>query len=237
MNRQDPRPYFERVKPGLVPIAGGQNEVCGTCRSGANPGYQRCYRCKNENVVEVLPISMSVHGELLHDRLRWYKDGNEQQKQDYTLQLAALLLLFLGRHLKCIGGNPDAVATVSSEKRDAVKNIVDRTANFRGMHAPLARTRSDNPPTFQAPDSLKDKKVLLLDDTFTTGRSITAAYRALSSVGAELLTPVVIGRHFRPGFATSERLHTCLKNHEWRLDRCGICAPIMCDGRSQAQLL
>lgn len=163
MTRQDPRPYFERVKPGLVPIAASQNEVCGTCRSGATPGYQRCYRCENENVVEVLPISMSVHGDLLHDRLRNYKNenGNEEQRQEYSLQLAALLLLFLNQHLVCIGGSPDAVTTVSSEKRDAVKNIVDKIADYRGIHAPIVRSRSDH-RTYEVPESLRDKKYYCL---------------------------------------------------------------------------
>ncbi|MYA73388.1 MAG: hypothetical protein F4Y27_01735 [Acidimicrobiaceae bacterium] len=60
------------------------------------------------------------------------------------------------------------------------------------MHVPLIRVRSDN-PTFHALDSLKDKQVLLLDDTFTTGSSITAAHRALTRVGADLLTPWSLG--------------------------------------------
>ena len=42
------------------------------------------------------------------------KDGDTQQKKDYTLQLAALLLLFLHSHRECIGGQYDKVVTVPS---------------------------------------------------------------------------------------------------------------------------
>ena len=60
MTNLNPKRYLERLESGLVPIAAAQPLVCSTCRSGANPGYERCYRCEDEGIVEVLPISMSI---------------------------------------------------------------------------------------------------------------------------------------------------------------------------------
>ena len=94
MTKLDPKRYLERLESGLVPIAAAQPLVCSTCRSGANPGYERCYQCEHAGILKVLPISMSIHGEALHHRLRNYKDGDTQQKLEYTMQIAALLLLF-----------------------------------------------------------------------------------------------------------------------------------------------
>ena len=233
MTKLDPKRYLERLKPGLVPIAGAQHLVCSTCRSGANPGFERCYQCQNEGIVKVLPISMSIHGRALHHRLYNYKNGDTQQKMDYTLQLAALLHLFLHNHSECIGGQYDRVVTVPSSKRDAVVGIVNRLSDLRDLHVALKYTGTDGSPTYEAPANLQAKRVLLLDDTFTTGTSITAAHAALTKVEADVLVPVVIGRHFRPEFPTSPQLASCLKKHAWQLDRCGVCGPVDCGHGSE----
>ena len=229
MTNLNPKRYLERLESGLVPIAAAQPLVCSTCRSGANPGYERCYRCEDEGIVEVLPISMSIDGKALHHRLRNYKDGNTEQKKVFTLQLAALLHLFLKNHRKCIGGRYDAVVTVPSRRRDAVMGIVNRLPKLRDRHVALTRTGTGAPPTYKAPAKLKAKRVLLLDDTFTRGKSITAAHAALTKVESDVLLPVVIGRHFHPEFQTSPQLAACLKRHTWQLDRCGVCGPVNCD--------
>ena len=229
MTNLNPKRYLERLESGLVPIAAAQPLVCSTCRSGANPGYERCYRCEDEGIVEVLPISMSIDGKALHHRLRNYKDGNTEQKKVFTLQLAALLHLFLHNHHKCIGGRYDAVVTVPSSRRDAVWGIVKKLPDLRELHVALTYTGTGGSPTYRAPTDLKAKRVLLLDDTFTRGRNITAAHAALTEIEANVLLPVVIGRHFHPEFSTSPPLAACLKKHTWELDRCGVCGPVNCD--------
>lgn len=234
MTQLDPRPYLERIQPGLVPIAAGQPGVCGTCRSGAD-GDDRCWRCRREDIVPVLPISMSVHNEALHQRLRLYKDGHLHQRREYTLELAALLVLFLRHHLKCLGGTPDLVVTVPSTRRDAVKGIVDQVGWLTERHTSLSAVGTKDAPQFDVDGDVSRKQVLLLDDTFTRGRSITAASRALSGAGAASIRALVIGRHFHPDYDTSVGLWECLKQHTWSLDRCGICGPIQCSGGGNDQ--
>lgn len=229
MSTIDASRYLDLLRPGLIPIAGKQDGVCRRCRSGANAGFSDCYQCDRGGVVEVLPVSMSVHGRQLHHRLRGYKDDTRsERRREYTLQLAALVSKFLGYHMECLGGEPEAVTTVRSASRDAPRRIVRRIKSLRDLHVSLNWVEDDERIRFSAPADLKDRRVPLIDDTFTRGRSITAAHEALVAVGARVMVPLVIGRHFRPDFPTSQRLDDCLSQHRWRLKRCGICRPVEC---------
>ena len=184
-----------------------------------------------------LPISMSVHLGPLHDRLHFYKNGSRAQRVEYTLDLAALLVLFLERHLKCLGGEPDVVVTVPSAQRDAVKWIVDKIGWLSERHCSLSATGTKNAPEYQATGAVSGRRVLLIDDTFTKGRSITAAHEALTESGAQSVTALVIGRHFHPSYDTSVGLWACLQRLTWSLDRCGICDPIDCRSDDQERKL
>lgn len=229
MSTIDARRFVDLLRPGLIPIAGVQAGVCSKCRSGARPGFLDCYECSRSGIIEVLPISMSAHGGPLHHRLRNYKDDTRaERRRQYTLQLAALLSEFLGRHMDCLGGEPEAVTTVRSENRDAPRRIVRRIRSLRDIHVPLVWVGDDAHGRFVAPNELRGRRVLLLDDTFTRGRSIVGAYRALTAVGADVLMPLVIGRHFHPDYVTSRPLNDCLRHRKWKLKRCGICKPISC---------
>ena len=95
MSTIDASRFVDLLRSGLVPVAGPQEGVCRKCRSGANAGFSDCYQCSRGGVVEVLPISMSVHGGPFHHRLRNYKDDTRyERRREYTLQLAALLSEF-----------------------------------------------------------------------------------------------------------------------------------------------
>ena len=62
----------------------------------------------------MVPISLSIHGELLHHHLRHYKDNPRPSvRETFTLRLAGLLEMFLHYHLRsCLGSPIDRVATV-----------------------------------------------------------------------------------------------------------------------------
>lgn len=238
MSKTNLKNYLDHLRPSLVPIAAPQPGVCKVCRSGANYGFDKCYGCEEKGIVNVLPISMSYHSGPLHRRLRDYKDGSGEIRQRYTLELAALLFYFLKKHMNCIGGVPDAVVTVPSAERDAVKAIVDKIHALRIRHSPLKCVEVSGSLGYRASKKLRGKQVLLLDDTFTTGKRITAAYKALDEVGANVALPIVIGRHFRPDFSTSRELADCLGQHDWKLKHCGVCKPIICgDNFQQTKLI
>lgn len=215
------------LRPGLVPVPAHQPGLCPVCRTGTKDGFDDCYRCAG-SPHRVLPISMSVHGELLHHHLRNYKDGpNEAIRAKFTLRLAALVETFLSNHLdRCLGGNVDLVATVPSARRDAPWAIVSRLQRFDGFTNVLT---CDPSGTLSADPAVAGERVLLLDDTFTTGSSIRPAADLLVRCGATVVGPVVIGRHFRPAYQASQALAKCLENRQWLPDRCGICAGEICN--------
>ena len=58
-------------------------------------------------VIEIVPISMSVGGDLLHRHIRGYKDDRSGEVRDrMSGRLAALVAVFLS-------GTPDASATMT----------------------------------------------------------------------------------------------------------------------------
>ena len=235
MNRAQALAYLRRLQPELVPVAAPRPGICcETCRSGVGPGYSRCGQCNRHDVPSVLPISMSVHGRGLHLRLRNYKDATAKaEKREFSLDLAALLYLFLERHSDCLGGMPDIVVTVPSTDRDALRAVIKRLPSLRDRRLRVLRAvGSKTERRYEVEEGVSQRvagrRVLLLDDTFTSGRSITAAYSALADAGAKIVGPLVVGRHFYPDYDTSVDLWDCLRKHTWSLKRCGICGPVQC---------
>ena len=235
MNRAQAVAYLRRLQPELVPVAAPRPGICcETCRSGVGPGYDRCIPCNRHDVPPVLPISISVHGRGLHRRLRNYKDATAKAgRRECSLDLAVLLYLFLERHSDCLGGMPDIVVTVPSADRDALRAVIKRLPSLRDrrlrvLRAVGSKTERRYKVDEGASQRVAGRRVLLLDDTFTSGRSITAAYSALANAGAKIVGPLVIGRHFYPDYDTSVDLWDCLRKHTWSLKRCGICGPVQC---------
>ena len=188
MNRAQALAYLRRLQPELVPVAAPRPGICcETCRSGVGPGYNRCIPCNRHDVPPVLPISISVHGRGLHRRLRNYKDATAKAgRRECSLDLAVLLYLFLERHSDCLGGMPDIVVTVPSTDRDALRAVIKRLPGLRDrrlrvLRAVGSKTERRYEVDEGASQRVAGRRVLLLDDTFTTGKSITAAYSTLAN--------------------------------------------------------
>lgn len=234
MNQPDPWPYLESLKPGLIPIPRIQPGVCPICRAGVEQGSEvctRCEECRHSHTFRVLPISISIHRKTLHKHLRWYKDGDSFETKQFTRRLAALLKLFLQYHLiPCLGGPVDLVATVpsSSKDRDAPRAILNQIRQFKDGSNPLERKIDADDFTLVANPRVAGQRVLLLDDTFTRGKSIFEAYRALDEAGAHIVGPLVIGRHFHSDWPPNAELLKCLEKVPWSVEACGICQPVDC---------
>ena len=219
--------YLQPLLPGLVPVPAVQPGVCPICRTAANDGYNDCYHCAGQTV-SVIPISLSIHSELLHHHLRHYKDNpHADVRQKLTIRLAALIELFLRHHLdSCLGGPVHQVATVPSQHRDAPWGIIRWLGRFAGQTNPLTYQPEHR---FVATANLQDQRVLLVDDTFTSGQSLFAAHQALTDAGAEVAGPLVIGRHVRPDWPPSAELLQRLKSMQWSVTRCCRCAGVVYD--------
>ncbi len=221
------------LRAGLVPVAASNQEgVCAACHTGVESGYARCYHCEQArslDMPEVLPIAMSVHLGLLHAHLRGYKDNYDPQvRSRMALRLAALVSVFMANHGRCVG-EWDYVTCVPSERRVAPAAIVSRLRLFEGRYrqilatSPSSAARALDPSRFSLGAHVRGDRVLLLDDTFTTGGGIFSAVAALRHAGAEVVGPLVIGRHIRPDWEASHQLLHWLARRNWDEQRCARC--------------
>lgn len=222
------------LRPGLVPVpAAGQPGVCGYCHSACDPRYAQCVPCldagRTVGVVEVLPISMSVDGDLLHRHLRGYKDDRiAQVRARMAARLAALVAVFMEHHRECVGPF-DSVVAVPSPVRVAVEPILQRLPSLRAQYRPALRVSSAvglnelDHRRFTVARDVAAERVLVIDDTFTRGGTLFSAVAALRGAGARVVGPLVLGRHVRPEWGPSRELLSWLRPRPWVDERCCRC--------------
>lgn len=231
----------DRLRGGLIPVpATPQLGVCGRCHNAAGEGYSWCYQCNKARQFEppdVLPITMEVLGSLIHDHLRSYKDTqSEFVRQWMGSRLAALLALFFDRHRSCVG-EWDLVTCVPSVKRVALAPIVSRVPDLARDYRQVLRewpgraAHQLSVEHFAVTGPVSGKRVLLLDDTFTTGAALFSSAAAIRQAGGSVIGPVVIGRFVDPRWPPSEVLLQWLRNETWQDDRCARCGGARPEGR------
>jgi hypothetical protein len=131
-------------------------------------------------------------------------------------------------HSGCVG-DWDVVTCVPSEHRVAMAPVVDKVRRFQGRSWDVLRTqpgvsgRDLDPDRFQVTADVSGQRVLLLDDTFTTGASLFSAVAALRRAGAEVVGPVVLGRHVRESYEPSQEMMRWLGDRIWDEHRCCRC--------------
>lgn len=172
---------------------------------------------------------MSVAGETVHRHLRMYKDAlDAPTRERLTMRLAALLSLFTEKHAPCIG-EWDVATCVPSPARVAMAPVVAKLKVFYGRDTQALVSRAGvgdrvlDPDQFEVIGDVKGKRVLLLDDTFTTGAKLFSAVAALRTTGAEVVGPVVIGRHVQTSWEPSQEMMGWLASRRWDDSRCCRC--------------
>ena len=234
MNRVDPLTVMAPLTNALIPVAATpQVGVCGLCRTGVAPDFTRCHSCHEAASLDppgILPITLSVGGGLIHQHLWQYKNHDREEVRERTgTLLAALTAVFLNHHAECIG-EWDYCTTVPSVRRIAMEPIVRRVQRLRDNYKPVLRARDGdgarvlNPEQFDVTDVEAGDRVLLLDDTFTTGAKMFSAVAAIRSRGGVVVGPVVIGRHIQRQWPPSRQLLEWLEQRTWSVDRCARCA-------------
>lgn len=212
--------------------AGGQIGICPICHSSCPDEYTTCYPCSQAGYLDppsILPVSMSIDRGAVHRHLRMYKDAPDELTRDRLAhRLAALLSVFMENHSACIG-EWDVVACVPSERRVAMESVVAKLRRFQGRVLdalgahPAGAGRALDPDRFQVTTDISGKRVLLLDDTFTTGGTLFSAVAALRRAGAEVAGPVVLGRHVQESWGPSQQMMSWLGYRAWDEHRCCRC--------------
>ena len=211
----------------------GQPGVCRYCHGACDPDYEQCYPClladRSVGALDILPISMSVDGGLLHRHLRGYKDDRSPAvRHRMSVRLAALTAVFLEHHRFCVGPF-DSVVLVPSPTRTAVTSIVQHVRSLRDEYRPALKVsrlgskhelRADR---FTVTRDVSGERVLILDDTLTSGATLFSAVAALRDAGAAIVGPVVIGRHLQPSWEPSHAMLSWLRPRPWVDERCCRC--------------
>jgi len=217
---------------------------CTTCTTFVEPAYPRCYQCNSNQrwLAAVLPISYAERGGQLHTNLAGYKRWAPVPAERTRLQLAAVLWRFIAAHEACLATAArvdgfDLVTTVPSsdagrDEHHPLRTIVGQVVEpTRDRHERVLRRsttaveeRGWDPRRFVAVRPLAGERVLLIDDTWTTGARAQTAAAALLAAGASTVAALVIGRFINPGFAdNASRLAAVPRTFSW--DTCGLHAP------------
>jgi predicted amidophosphoribosyltransferase len=217
-------PHTDDYTP--VPLAGAG--ICATCHNAPRAGYPRCSSCfKTARQVAsplelVVPISLYRVGEQLHTVLRGYKSASDATVRERLLmQVGATLHRFLRDHRQCIEGAAgtgwDTITIVpSTEPREGPHPLeravlLSRSARrqYRSLLEPdrpeLIQHGQASDEGFGVSGEVDGLRVLLVDDTFTTGATLQSAASTLTRAGATVVAGVVIGRVINPDFDDETR--------------------------------
>jgi len=191
-------------------------DVCRVCHGWVRPGYRLCFSCRitmgavTDPCGRVSVISLYRPGSPLHEILRGYKDEPGAAGASRAERLGALI----ARHLWENG------AAIAPEGWDALA-VVPSTAGRPGPHpleAALATTflgaqlwpgllapgpvgadhRRADDRAFSVTADVRGARLVVVDDTWTTGARAQSAASALQRAGASVETVVVAGRVVTP---------------------------------------
>jgi predicted amidophosphoribosyltransferase len=233
-------PYLDQYTP--VPSVGPG--VCDVCHGAPRSGFTRCWSCSEAMhqvscpVSRVVPISLYETTGQLWTVLRGYKDGRTAGlRTRFTLQVAATLGRFLAGHQRCVAGlgEPpwDLLCTVPSTSgrtgkhplRQAISLLApplgDREAELLAPGPVRVDHNHADDRGFVVRADVWGRRVLLVDDTFTSGARVQSAASALRLAGAAVVAVVVVGRVINPGYnEESKRLWDQARSRRFSFDTC-----------------
>ncbi|MGH3873516.1 MAG: hypothetical protein ACRDSR_18730 [Pseudonocardiaceae bacterium] len=192
----------------------------------------------------VLPVSLyEVSGQYWHV-LRNYKDHHlPKVRAHFATIVAATIARFTYRHWPCIttmlGDAPTMVTTVPSTRLAARSGehplvaAVRRSSLLAGLHSTLLtrgpgqvghQQASDD--AFHVPTDLRDHRVLLIEDTFTSGARAQSAASALRFAGASAVAVVSAGRVMSPDWNENcQQIWRYACAAEFSFETCAVCTP------------
>lgn len=194
----------------------------------------------------VIPMSLYITPNQLWRVLRYYKDIPAESTPDafrptqttFQWQVAALLARFTRDHARCIveaaDSDWDTVTSVPSGGARAgahpLEQAVQRVPWLRVSYVPLLRRSGVPVPPRRADDGkysvthdVAGRRVLLIDDTLTSGASAQSAASALGRAGARVAATLVIGRVIRPEWSPRALQHwLTARRKTFRFDVCCV---------------
>lgn len=219
---------------------------CRVCHGAPNPGYSTCYSCADimgqlsRPSRLVIPISLSEPFGQLHHVLKHYKNPQFDAvvRNGFITQITAMLARFLHAHRSCIetraGGTWDSIAIVPSTGgrigqhplETAIRRSPWLQRQFKALLLPGAVPINHNTASdrgFIAQIGVADLRVLLVDDTYTSGSRSQSAASALNLAGAKVIAIVPVARIINPDWspAAAELWNRC-RAYEYDFSYCCV---------------
>ncbi len=215
----------DALAPDLVPVPVDSPDVCPMCRSWRPDDEEYCNNCLQAfrdltaPCELVVPISLYAKPSEMRDRLTFYKDGDEAQRLRYAPEVAAILDRFFLEHgdqLARRTGGWDVACVVPSESRVPPHPLESALVGLPASHVPERRVllrrdvgsvghRTLSDDAFGTTGSVDGRRVLVLEDVYTTGGRSQSAASALTLAGAQVAAIVVIARRVNPDWKPQVR--------------------------------
>ncbi|MBV8302842.1 MAG: phosphoribosyltransferase [Acidimicrobiia bacterium] len=210
------REIAEPLADMCVPVPYRGDGICVRCHTRPRPGFDLCWSCRTVErrltapCSVLVPVSLYQIGSQLHQALRYYKDGRYPARAArFSRDVAAVLARFLALHEECItaaGRGPwDVITSVPSSigrpgEHPLVRALRHVPAVFEQYEPLLAQ--GDEPVNHVRPAdrayrvtaAVGGRRVLLVDDTLTSGARAQSAASALNVAGANVVAIVPVGR-------------------------------------------
>ncbi len=195
--------------------------TCRRCLGPANSPFDSCWSCSLvtrrlglDSAVPVRPISLIRPDCSLHRVLVAYKSSPDAcVRRACSAALARLIATYISIHNACLaragGGGWDCVTVVPSTRRSCTLHPLSAalaaTPALASRHesllvrgaSPIGHLMPDS-RAYQALPAAERRRVLLLDDVYTTGARALSAVSALERAGATVVTVLVVGRMVHP---------------------------------------
>ncbi|AWB96843.1 hypothetical protein DCE93_06550 [Agromyces badenianii] len=203
----------------LVLPPGALEGVCVWCHGLLADRVDLCFNCDENSraldgvVQPIIPISLYAKPSPLRDWLTFYKDDGEVAADPSARDAIGTVLerFFTENEAWVTRLGADGAIIVPSTFRPpphplAVLVRERGSLPFEVLHG-LSRTSANlghnqpNTDAFDASDDLRGKRILLLDDVYTSGARAQSAAYALRRVGAEIVALCIIGRRYNPGYS------------------------------------
>ncbi|MEX2420478.1 MAG: hypothetical protein WD670_01535 [Actinomycetota bacterium] len=193
--------------------------TCSACHGAANARgddyWSTCWNCRDipaDGVRVIVPVSL-VHTteSQLYAAARDYKSEGVAApiRSAHSLLLAATLQRFLREHGDCIrdaaGGDWMTISIIPSTRGrpepHPLEQTIMRAPALRDHYERLLRWTGEaidharpNPNAFEAIIGVSGRRILLIDDTFTSGANAHSAAAALRAAGGHVVATVPVGR-------------------------------------------
>lgn len=203
----------------LTPIADNAPDVCPVCRTNKGVDYDVCSSCwkvlpsVSAPTEHVIPITYYRRDSLLRERMHGYKDAEDPTaRYQHGAVVAGILTRYLLTHgaaLADIYGEWDEIVAVPSSRHDPPSALEialrEHSSDLLPMSAPVlgpgpGRIARNSPAEdgFEAVADVGGWRVLLIDDTYTTGSHLQSAATLLQNAGADVIASVVVARKINP---------------------------------------